>query len=193
MKEIVLQKLGIAGNEAKIYLILLRSGVSSAGDITKKSGIHRSNVYDALERLKEKGLINFVMKKTGFPYKNGIAACKHIKTENAKKKQVTDRHYLRIHWKSADKTIAICKDCAKATKNTLFNLTKYIIEPNISNDFSIDVIGQLVKGQESFYNKETQYIDEYLSGKSTDISLIRKNMQKREETIKQSGNVKNGL
>ncbi|MBW3014530.1 hypothetical protein KY335_04815 [Candidatus Woesearchaeota archaeon] len=62
MKKIVLQRLGIAGNEAKIYLTLLRSGVSSAGDITKKSGIHRSNVYDALERLKEKGLINFVMR-----------------------------------------------------------------------------------------------------------------------------------
>ncbi|MCK4669941.1 MAG: TrmB family transcriptional regulator [Nanoarchaeota archaeon] len=62
MKKLVLQKLGIAGNEAKIYLTLLRSGVSSAGTITKKSGIHRSNVYDALERLKEKGLINFVMK-----------------------------------------------------------------------------------------------------------------------------------
>jgi len=161
-------------------------------DIVLKGNIHvyswdKDFISTGLEANPPEDFINFVMKKTGFSYKNGVAACSHIKTESAKKKQVLDKQYLRIHWTSADTIVAVCKDCAKSTKNTLFDLTKYLIESDISNDFSIDVIGQLVKESNSVFDNETQYVDEYLSGKLTDISLIRKNMQKREESIKQSG------
>jgi len=144
-------------------------------------------ISTGLEADPPEDFINFVIKKTGLPYKKDIVACDHIKRESAKKKKVIDRYYLHIHWKSANIIIAICKDCAKTTKNTLFNLTKYMIEPNISNDFSIDVIGQLVKEQETLYIKETKDVDEYFSGKLTDLSLIKNNIQKREESLKQSG------
>ncbi|MBL7160944.1 MAG: hypothetical protein ISS93_03800 [Candidatus Aenigmarchaeota archaeon] len=46
----------LSNNEVRIYLSLLRMGPSSAGKITKETGIHRRNVYDSLERLQEKGL-----------------------------------------------------------------------------------------------------------------------------------------
>jgi len=143
-------------------------------------------ISTGLEPEPPEDFINFVIKKTGFPYKNGIVACNHLKKEIVKKKKIIDRYYLYIHWKSANIIIALCKDCAKTTKNTLFNLTKYVIEPNISDDFSIDVIGQLVKEQETLFIKETKYVDEYLSGKLTDLSLINKNMETREESLKQS-------
>ena len=130
--------------------------------------------------------INFVMGKTGFSYKNGVATCGDIAVETVKKKQFLKRCYLRIHWKSADVTIAVCESCAKSTKNTIFNITRYLIESDISNDFSIDVIGQVVKRSESGYEQETQYLDDYLSGKLTDFQFIKKNMEKREESLKQS-------
>jgi len=41
-------------------LALLELGSSLAGTITKKSGVHRKNVYDALERLMGKGLVSFI-------------------------------------------------------------------------------------------------------------------------------------
>ncbi len=50
------QSLGLAKNEAKIYEVLVREGDSPVGKISKKSGIHRRNVYDSLNRLIEKGL-----------------------------------------------------------------------------------------------------------------------------------------
>ncbi|MBI2971002.1 MAG: hypothetical protein HYY37_01130 [Candidatus Aenigmarchaeota archaeon] len=53
-------EIGLTKNEAKIYLNLLRSGSSRAGRITEATGIHRRNVYDALERLMQKGLVSFV-------------------------------------------------------------------------------------------------------------------------------------
>ncbi|MDP3026787.1 MAG: helix-turn-helix domain-containing protein [Nanoarchaeota archaeon] len=55
-----LQEFGLSNTEAKVYLALLELGKSKAGEITKKSAVNRTNVYDALERLIEKGLVSYV-------------------------------------------------------------------------------------------------------------------------------------
>lgn len=57
----VLESIGISGNEIKVYLALLDLGSALAGEITKKSGVNRTNVYDALERLTERGLVSYVV------------------------------------------------------------------------------------------------------------------------------------
>ena len=61
MKEKTLQEFGLTRNEAKVYLTLLKLGSCLAGEITERSGIHRRNVYDSIERLIEKGLVSFVI------------------------------------------------------------------------------------------------------------------------------------
>ena len=68
----------------------------------------------------------------------------------------------------------------------MMNITKYLIVPEISIDFEIDVIGQVVKETE-IGSLETHDLNEYLSGELSDIQFIRKNMEKREESIKESG------
>lgn len=60
--KLILQEAGLAGNETKVYLTLLDLGSALAGEITKKSGVNRTNVYDALDRLIEKGLASYVIK-----------------------------------------------------------------------------------------------------------------------------------
>lgn len=57
----ILEQVGLTGNEAKVYLALLDLGSALAGEITKRSGINRTNVYDALDRLTEKGMTSFVI------------------------------------------------------------------------------------------------------------------------------------
>lgn len=52
-----LQSLGLAKNEARIYETLLREGELNVGAIANKSGVHRRNTYDTLNRLLEKGLV----------------------------------------------------------------------------------------------------------------------------------------
>jgi predicted transcriptional regulator len=58
----VLEEIGLSKNESKVYLALLDLGPSSINEINKKSDIHRTNVYDSLKRLTEKGYVNFISK-----------------------------------------------------------------------------------------------------------------------------------
>lgn len=55
-----LQELGLTKNEAKVYTALLELGSTTAGEVIKKTKLHRNIVYDNLERLVEKGLVDFV-------------------------------------------------------------------------------------------------------------------------------------
>ncbi len=58
----VLKEIGLSETECKVYLALLALGSAQAGEITQKAEINRTNVYDALERLINKGLVSFVFK-----------------------------------------------------------------------------------------------------------------------------------
>jgi len=61
-KQQILEEIGLSKNEARVYLTLLKLGSSTATEITKESGIHRSNVYDALENLIKKGCAAHIQK-----------------------------------------------------------------------------------------------------------------------------------
>jgi sugar-specific transcriptional regulator TrmB len=52
-----LEKIGLGPKETAIYLTLLRLGQTNIKRISQKSGIKRTTVYDAIEKLKEKGLV----------------------------------------------------------------------------------------------------------------------------------------
>lgn len=57
-----LKNIGLTDNEIKLYLALLQSGLSTAYDLSKKTGIYRVHVYDKLEQLMDKGLVTHVYK-----------------------------------------------------------------------------------------------------------------------------------
>jgi len=56
----ILRKIGLTENEIKIYLHLLKTGLSTAYDISKDTNIYRVHVYDKLEQLMEKGLVTHI-------------------------------------------------------------------------------------------------------------------------------------
>ncbi len=55
-----LKHIGLTLTEAKLYVMLLELGKAQAGILSRKTGIHRRSVYDALERLIEKGLASYI-------------------------------------------------------------------------------------------------------------------------------------
>ncbi len=55
-----LQEIGLTKNEAKVYSVLIGIGSTTAGEVIKKTKLHRNIVYDNLEKLIEKGLIDYV-------------------------------------------------------------------------------------------------------------------------------------
>ena len=52
------KSIGLSQNESKIYLALLELGPSLMGKVCGKTKVHRRNVYDAIEMLKDKGFVS---------------------------------------------------------------------------------------------------------------------------------------
>ena len=62
MEEKVLLRVGFSKNEARVYVALLELGSSTVGQIAQKSRVYRTNVYDSLTSLSNKGLVNHIYK-----------------------------------------------------------------------------------------------------------------------------------
>ncbi len=58
----MLLEMGLTGHEVKVYMALLELGPALAGRISRKTGIHRRNVYDITERLIKKGFAGYMLK-----------------------------------------------------------------------------------------------------------------------------------
>ena len=58
----VLKQTGLTHNESLVYQALLSLGPSLAGQISRKTGLHRRTVYDTTEMLIKKGLIGYIVK-----------------------------------------------------------------------------------------------------------------------------------
>ena len=81
----VLENIGLTKNQATVYLTLLKLGSTTAQHIIQESKLHRSPVYDALENLREKGLVSFVEKD--FKKFFQAATPKHLYSYLEEKKQ----------------------------------------------------------------------------------------------------------
>ena len=60
--EMDLKEAGLTENEGKVYIALLDLGPSMAGQISRRTGLHRRTVYDVTETLIKKGLIGYILK-----------------------------------------------------------------------------------------------------------------------------------
>ena len=57
----ILKDIGLTDSEIKVYLALLKLGISSKGDIVKEAKIASSKIYEVLDKLIDKGLCSFVV------------------------------------------------------------------------------------------------------------------------------------
>ena len=57
-----LKQAGLTENESKVYLALVDLGPSLAGQISRKTGLHRRTIYDTTEMLIKKGLVGYILK-----------------------------------------------------------------------------------------------------------------------------------
>jgi len=68
MKENLLKGIGLTQLEIRVYLALLELGNGGAGRIATRSGVHRRSVYDALDRMVEKGLATKILMNNKMEY-----------------------------------------------------------------------------------------------------------------------------
>lgn len=89
MEEGILEEIGLSKTEAKVYLTLNEIGSSTVNSISKKSKIFRSNIYDALDRLVEKGLVAFSIKEN-VKYYDATDPAHLVNLVRDKEKQITE-------------------------------------------------------------------------------------------------------
>jgi predicted transcriptional regulator len=53
---------GIGGNEARVYVALLITGLATSGRIASEAKLNHTRAYEALDRLRQKGLVSYVIK-----------------------------------------------------------------------------------------------------------------------------------
>jgi sugar-specific transcriptional regulator TrmB len=58
-----LKELGLSDSEAVIYITLLKLGEATVAELSQHSGLHRTNIYDSIEKLKEKGFVSYLTKE----------------------------------------------------------------------------------------------------------------------------------
>lgn len=85
----IFEEIGLSPNEAKIYEILLSAGEIGVSEISLKANVHRRNVYDALNRLVEKGLVFRIFQKGENQFR-AVTPDKLQEVLEAKEKRLTD-------------------------------------------------------------------------------------------------------
>ncbi len=82
-----LEKIGLLKNDRKVYLSLLELASATVSILVKKTGLHRSYIYDILDKLIDFGLVSFTIKnnKKFFNAENPESITRFIET---KKKQI---------------------------------------------------------------------------------------------------------
>ncbi len=130
--------------------------------------------------------IEFIIKTLGMVPGPNMVRCPHISAETAQKKEYLSLNYLRIDWMPAQMIIALCENCAKSTKNTMFTISKYILQPNLSDDFNVEVITQVGKHDVLSETQHASHRQDYLCGRLTDCEFIRRIAKSQEEHVKQA-------
>jgi sugar-specific transcriptional regulator TrmB len=141
LKEKVLEGMGLTSSESRIYLILLEQGASLAGTISRNTGIHRRCVYDAIERLIQKGLVSY------------------IKTNNRKYFEAVDPERLKeiLHQQEEEidqvlPELQILRQTSKDKKETLFFRGKAALrsafDEQVDGNSEILVLGATTKANE---------------------------------------------
>ena len=59
----LLREIGLTKGEAKVYLALLKLGTSSVHTLKDETKLHRTNIYDFIEQLINRGLVNYHVQK----------------------------------------------------------------------------------------------------------------------------------
>lgn len=121
-----LQKLGLNLSEAKVYLTLLKLGRAQAGEISKKSQINRTTIYDSLERLIERGLVTYIIsanKKIFRPVKPDVLIEKIKETEKIATELLPELEDL--YKKSKEKEESDIYRGRRGIKSILWDILKY--------------------------------------------------------------------
>lgn len=86
----LLQDIGLTEGETKVYLALLRLGLTKTGPLSREAEVSSSKVYKILDRLEKKGLVGHVIKSKTKHFK-AMEPKRILDYMNEKEKQLTKK------------------------------------------------------------------------------------------------------
>jgi len=96
-----LKKIGLTEYESKIYLTLIKHGTQTAKEISKKSKVPKNRIYDSVEFLKERCLIEEII---GTPKKYKAINPKIALSEYLKSLEKLEENLELLYKKPKEKT-----------------------------------------------------------------------------------------
>lgn len=69
MKTEPLRRIGLSESEIKVYIALLRLGKGNVTNLAEHSGVHRTNIYSILDKLKDMGLVSYFNEDSKMKFK----------------------------------------------------------------------------------------------------------------------------
>ena len=120
-----LKELGLTDSESKIYSSILKLGTCTVKNISKECGFHRTNIYDILEQLKEKGLVSYF--KEGKTTKYKASDPRNLYAYLEEKKELLDSIFPEIeklHSQSSEEIQVEVHKGAEGMKNVFRDILK---------------------------------------------------------------------
>jgi hypothetical protein len=116
---------------------------------------------------------------------DGLWTCPHVEEAAAREGDPIDGTYLRVHWRSGGVTVAVCRRCARSSKDTTVgSLSSHMAVPRIEEDFEIQVLHRLEGAEDcplwdrlSTMPLDGEDLDGYFKGKVDDIDLIESHLR----------------
>ena len=105
MDKTELMQIGLGKSETDIYLTLLRLGKATVTKLTQETGIHRTYIYDIIEKLREKGLVSQIKEQNKYYFQ--AADPERIKEYLLEKVDIIDKllpELNKIRKKSVEET-----------------------------------------------------------------------------------------
>ena len=196
------ESVGIPKMQTTVYLDLLKNKESSATDVSKRTKMHRANVYDTLTKLKERNLV-YLATKDGKQVFAALPTDLIINEEKEKLENLkTAMNYIKTTYISGQTPKVYTLEGLNAVKSILFSLLEKksdiwiyglaenesiinILNDKLMHAFHIERIKKHIELKLLFYKLPDEEVKTLSSLKFTEARLLPTSQQSKTSQITQ--------
>ena len=197
------ESIGIPKMQTLVYLDLLKNKESTATQISKRTSMHRANVYDILSKLKERNLVYSSNKEEGKQVFSALSTDLIINEQKDKLEDLKSAmDYIKTTYVSGQTPKVYTLEGLNAIKSILFSLLEkkseiwiyglaenenviHVLNDRLMNSFHLERIKKHIELKLLFYKTPDEEIKTLSSLKFTEARLLPKIQQSKISQITQ--------
>ena len=196
------ESIGIPKMQTTVYLDLLKNKESTATEVSKRTKMHRANVYDTLTKLKERNLV-YLSNKEGKQVFAALSTDLIVNEEKDKLENLkTAMNFIKTTYVPGSTPKVYTLEGLNAVKSLLFGLLEKksdiwiyglaenesiinVLNDKLMHSFHIERIKKHIELKLLFYKNPREEIDTLHHLKFTEAKLLPKNQQSKISQITQ--------